>query len=231
MRLAQGRKDVAAAAIRRAVGEAAAPLKRSALLPAYVEILVETGDVAEARRACDELAAIARRQGSEALEALAAQAEGAVALAEGDARAALLSLRRAWQAWQDLDAPYDAGRARLLLAQACTELGDEDTAALERDAARDVFFRLGAAPDLARLESLGRRRRRTEHGLSAREVEVLRLIARGRSNRQIATALVISERTVARHVQNIFAKLGVSSRASASVFAAEHGLLRRPGVE
>jgi DNA-binding CsgD family transcriptional regulator/tetratricopeptide (TPR) repeat protein len=225
MRLAQGRKDVAAAAIRRAVGEAAAPLKRSALLPAYVEILVETGDVAEARRACDELAAIARRQGSEALEALAAQAEGAVALAEGDARAALLSLRRAWQAWQDLDAPYDAGRARLLLAQACAELGDEDTAALERDAARGAFFRLGAAPDLARLESLGRRRRRTEHGLSAREVEVLRLIARGRSNRQIATALVISERTVARHVQNIFAKLGVSSRASASVFAAEHGLL------
>ena len=225
MRLAQGRKDVAAAAIRRAVGESAAPLKRSALLPAYVEILVETGDVAEARRACDELAAIARRQGSEALEALAAQAEGAVALAEGDARAALLSLRRAWQAWQDLDAPYDAGRARLLVAQACAELGDEDTAMLERDAARDVFFRLGAAPDLARLESFGRRRRQTEHGLSAREVEVLRLIARGRSNRQIATALVISERTVARHVQNIFAKLGVSSRASASVFAAEHGLL------
>ena len=93
------------------------------------------------------------------------------------------------------------------------------------DAARHAFFRLGAAPDVARLEALGRRRRRGDHGLTAREVEVLGLIARGRSNREIASSLVISERTVARHVQNIFAKLGVSSRASASVFAVEHDLL------
>jgi ATP/maltotriose-dependent transcriptional regulator MalT len=225
MRLAQGKGDAAAAAIRRALNETELPRERVALFPASVEILVATGDVAAARGACDELAAIARRQGSEALTALAAQAEGTVALAEGDVRSALPSLRRAWEAWQELDAPYDAARARVLIAQACAGLGDEDTAGLELDAARDTFFRLGAAPDLARLDSRIRKRGRGDHGLTGRELEVLRLIARGRSNREIASALVISERTVARHVQNIFAKLGVSSRASASVFAAERDLL------
>ena len=138
---------------------------------------------------------------------------------------ALASARRAWHAWQELGAPYDAARARVLVAQACAELGDTDTAALELDAARHAFFRLGAAPDLAELDALARTRPGGDHGLTAREVEVLQLIARGRTNRDIASSLVISERTVARHVQNIFAKLGVSSRASASVFAAEHGLL------
>jgi DNA-binding CsgD family transcriptional regulator len=225
MRLTQGKGDAAAAAMGRAVSETTLPLERAALLPAYVEILLATGDVSEARLACDELAEIARWQGSEALAALAAQAEGAVALAEGDARPALPALRRAWQAWQDLDAPYDAARARVLIARACAALDDEDTAALELDAARDMFFRLGAAPDLARLDALARKRGRGDHGLTARELEVLRLIARGQRNREIASALVISERTVARHVQNIFAKLRVSSRAAASVFAAEHGLL------
>jgi DNA-binding CsgD family transcriptional regulator len=225
MRLAQGKGRAAAAAIRRAVSEIALPLKRAALLPAYVEILIATGDVVEARTACDELGEIARRQGSEVLIALAAHAEGAVALAEDDAHTALPVLRRAWQSWQELDTPYDAARARVLIAQACAGLGDEETAALELDAARDIFFRLGAAPDLARLDSRLRKRGRSEHGLTARELEVLRLVARGRSNREIASALVISERTVARHVQNIFAKLDVSSRASASVFAAEHDLL------
>ena len=138
-------------------------------------------------------------------------------------RAALL--RRAWRAWQDLDAPYDAARARVLIARACAGAGDEDTARLELDAARDTFFRLGAAPDVASLDALARVRARGEHGLTVRELEVLRLVARGRSNREIASVLVISERTVDRHVQNIFAKLRVSSRAAASVFAAEHDLL------
>jgi ATP/maltotriose-dependent transcriptional regulator MalT len=225
MRLAQGKGDAAAGTIRRAMSETALPLRRAALLPAFVEILVATGEVAAARSASDELASIADAQGSEALTALAAHAESAVLLGEGDARAALASARRAWQAWQDLGAPYDAARARTLIAQACAQIGDADTAALELDAARDAFFRLGAAPDLARLDSLARKRPRGDHGLTSREVEVLRLIARGRSNRETATELVISERTVARHVQNIFAKLGVSSRAAASVFAAEHGLL------
>jgi len=225
MRLAQGKGAAAAAAMRRALSETELPLGRVGLLSGSVEILVATGDVAAARAASDELVTIARRQGSEALAALAAQAEGAVALAEGDAGSALPLLRSAWQAWRELDAPYDAARARVLIARACAELGDEDTAALELDGARDTFFRLGARPDLARLEALAGKRGRGDHGLTVREVEVLRLIARGRSNREVAHALVISERTVARHVQNIFAKLRVSSRASASVFAAEHDLL------
>jgi DNA-binding CsgD family transcriptional regulator/tetratricopeptide (TPR) repeat protein len=225
MRLGQGKGDVAAGSIRRAVSETTLPIRRAALLPAYVEILVAAGEVGEARAASDELAAIARVQGSEALTVLAAHAAGEVALAEGDAHSALASAREAWQTWRELGAPYDAARARVLVARACAALGDADTAALELDAARHAFFRLGAAPDLAKLDALGRRRRHGDHGLTAREVEVLRLIARGRSNREIASSLVISERTVARHVQNIFAKLGVSSRASASVFAAEHDLL------
>jgi DNA-binding CsgD family transcriptional regulator len=225
MRLAQGKRGAAIGAIRRALSETARPLQRVALLPACIEILIATGDVGEARTACDELEEIARQQGSEALMALAAHAEGAVALAEGNARGALPVLRRAWQVWRELDAPYDAARARVLIAEACVGLGDEETAGFELDAARDLFFRLGAVPDLARLDQhLGKRRRR-DHGLTARELEVLRLIARGRSNREVADALVISERTVARHLQNIFAKLRVSSRAAASVFAVEHDLL------
>jgi DNA-binding CsgD family transcriptional regulator/tetratricopeptide (TPR) repeat protein len=225
MRLAQGKRAAAVAAMRRVVSETVLPLKRAALLPAYVEVLVATGDVEEARATCDELTEHARRQGSEALAALAAQAESMVALAEGDAASALAAARRAWRAWQELGAPYDAARARVLIAQACAALEDEDTVALELDAARDAFLGLGAAPDLARLDALTRKGGRRGHGLTARELEVLRLVARGRSNRDIATSLVISERTVARHVQNIFAKLRVSSRASASVFAAEHDLL------
>jgi DNA-binding CsgD family transcriptional regulator len=225
MRLAQGKRDASAGAIRRAVSETTLPHRRATLLPACVEIMIATGKVAEARTACDELGAIAHAQGSEALLGLADHADGEVALAEGEARSALASARRAWHTWQELGVPYDAARARVLVAQACAELGDPDTAALELDAARHAFFRLGAAPDLARLDALVGRRRGGDHGLTAREVEVLRLIARGRSNREIAGLLVISERTVARHVQNIFAKLGVSSRASASVLAAEHGLL------
>ena len=225
MRLAQGKSVAAAAAMRRALAEAAPPLKRAALLPAHIEIHVATGDITEARTACDELSEIARRQGSEALAALAAQAEGAVALVEGDAASALAAARHAWGAWQELGAPYDAARARVLIAQACAVLGDEDMAALELNGARDAFFRLGAAPDLTRLDSMMRKHGRRDHGLTARELEVLRLVARGNSNREIASSLVISERTVARHVQNIFAKLRVSSRASASVFAADHDLL------
>lgn len=167
MRLAQGKSDAAAGAIRRAVSETALPLKRAALLPAFVEILVATGEVAEARSASDELASIAGAQGSEALTALASHAESAVALGEGDPRAALASARRASQAWQDLGAPYDAARARTLVAQACAQVGDADTAALELDAARDAFFRLGAAPDLpgstpagARVATMGSRHAR-----------------------------------------------------------------------
>ena len=159
------------------------------------------------------------------LGALHAQARGALALAEGDARAALVSLRHAGRLWQELEAPYVAARTRALVAVACRVLGDAEAAALELEAARSVFEQLGAAPDLARIDSLAAGARSgSAHGLTARELEVLRLVA-GKSNRQIAAKLVISDHTVRRHLQNIFAKLGVSSRAAATAFAFRHDLV------
>jgi DNA-binding CsgD family transcriptional regulator len=226
LRLAQGDKGAAAAAIRRAVDEAKDPLPRAALLPAYVELMLACGDVAAARDASRELAALAASSDGVMLRAIAAQAEGAVALAEGDAPAALPALRQAARIWLELDAPYDVARTRVLVGLACRALGDEDTALLELDAARDAFERLGAAPDVARVDSLEHPAAAGEsHGLSARELEVLRLVAAGSTNREIATSLVLSEHTVARHVQNIFTKLGVSSRTAAAAYAYEHNLV------
>jgi DNA-binding CsgD family transcriptional regulator len=218
LRLAQGRSKVAAAAIRRVLAETSDPAGRAALLPACVEIMLASRDVEAAGEAARELEEIAGRWNGALLDAMAAQAHGAVTLAAGDARGALIALRRAEQAWRGLDAPYETARVNVLLSRACAALGDDDTAALERDAAREVFARLGAAPDLAGPPE--------PHGLTAREVEVLRLVATGRSNREIAAELVISEHTVARHVQNIFAKLGVSSRTAATAYAFEHGMVR-----
>jgi DNA-binding CsgD family transcriptional regulator len=226
LRLAQGNGDSAAAAIRRGVGETTQPLKRAALLPAYVEIMLAVGDVEAARSACRELDHTAERQATDMLYAMASQARGEVALAEGDPHAALTALRRACQAWQELDAPHEAARARVLLGLSCRSVGDEDTAAFELEAARGVFAQLGAAPALAWVDSFaGRAAPAADYGLTARELEVLRLVAAGKSNREIASALVISERTVARHLQNIFAKLRVSSRTAASAFAFEHDLV------
>jgi len=137
-----------------------------------------------------------------------------------------VSLRRAAQAWKELEAPYEAARARVLVGQACLELGDEDAFSLELQAARGVFEQVGAAPDLARVDALtGKTAAGPAHGLSPRELEVLRLVASGKSNREIAGILVISEHTVARHVQNIFTKLGVPSRTAAGAFAFEHDLV------
>jgi ATP/maltotriose-dependent transcriptional regulator MalT len=225
LRLAQGRAEDAAAAIRRATSEAGEPLRRAALLPAHVEIALTAGEVTEARGACDELGRIADGYGSAMLGALAAHARGAVSLAEGDAPGALAVLRQAARTWQELEAPYEVARARVLIGLACRELADEDAAQLEHAAARKAFGELGAAPDLARLEGLTAAVGADTHGLTARELEVLRLLAAGKSNREIAGTLVISEHTVARHVQNIFAKLDVSSRAAAGSFAYEHRLV------
>ena len=225
LRAREGNASGARAALRRALTEAETWASRAALLPACVEVDLAVGDSESARTAASELADLARDHPSELMLALAAHADGAVAIAEGDAQHALLALRRALHVWHELDAPYEAARARVLIAAACRALGDHDTAALELDAAREVFVRLGARPDAAHVDEATGRGRRDGHGLTARELEVLRLVAAGKSNREVAGTLVISERTVARHVQNIFAKLGVSSRAAASVFAAEHGLL------
>ena len=226
LRLARGNADAAAAAMRRVVGETTARLRRAGLLPAYVEIMVAVGDVDEARRACRELGEIAAEYESALLQAMAAQARGAVELVDGDAGAALRSLRQAWQAWEELEAPYEAACTRVLIARACQKLGDGDAYTLEVAAARSTFEALGAAPDLASLDALSRNAAGgVLHGLTPRELEVLRLVASGKSNREIAVALVISEHTVARHVQNIFSKLDVPSRTAAGAFAFEHDLV------
>jgi ATP/maltotriose-dependent transcriptional regulator MalT len=200
--------------------------KRAGLLPAYVEIMLAVGDLDEARLACRELEEISTGYESDMLGAIVAYARGAVELAAGDARAALASLRHAWQVWQELEAPYEAARTRVLVGVACRALEDEDTAALELEAARGVFAELGAAPDLAYVDLLARRKGPADtHGLTPRELQVLRLVAAGETNRAIASELVLSERTIDRHVSNIFAKLRVSSRAAATAYAYEHGLV------
>ena len=226
LRLAQGRADVAAAAIRRATGEVSEPLKRAGLLAASVEIMLAIGDLEQARDSCRELSEIAERYESGMLTAMVEQAGGAVDLAGSDARSALASLRRALQLWHDVEAPYEAARVRVLVGRACRLLGDDDTAAMEFEAARSVFADLGAAPDLADLDSLVRSAASVDaHGLTPRELEVLRLVSGGQSNKAIAAQLVLSERTVHRHVSNIFTKLGVSSRAAATAYAYEHKLI------
>jgi DNA-binding CsgD family transcriptional regulator len=188
--------------------------------------MLAIGDVQEARSACRDLSELAAGFQSGMLGAMAAQARGAVDLADGDVRAALVALRHARQVWQELEVPYEAARVRELLGLACRELGDDDTAALELEAARGDFANLGAAPDLARVDSLTRRASPIDaHGLTPREHEVLRLIAAGKTNKAIAAELVLSERTVDRHVSNIFTKLGLSSRAAATAYAYEHRLV------
>lgn len=226
LRLAQGRIDAAAAAVRRATAESADPLRRAVLLPAYVEIMLAAGETDAARGACEELESVAERYSSAMLAAIAAFERGAVELAGGNAAGALEFLRRALDAWRTLEAPYEVARARVSIAEACLALEDAEACTLELEAALADFVRLGARPDVARVERLlGGTGHDAGHGLSPRELEVLRLLAAGKSNREIAGALVISEHTVARHVQNIFGKLRISSRAAATAFAFEHDLV------
>ena len=230
LRLAQGRGNEAAMAMRRAIDESPPGAVRAGLLAATVEILLATCDVGAARKAADELCRIGDDLGAPGLRAMAGHAEGAVLLAEGDATAAVARLRPAWMTWRDLEAPYEAARVRLLIGLACRRLGDEDGAAMELDAAVRTFRQLGAGPDLARLADLAtappmQSPSPAPDGLSPREVEVLTLLAAGKTNRSIAADLIISDKTVARHVSNIFAKLGVSTRSAATAYAYDRGLV------
>jgi DNA-binding CsgD family transcriptional regulator len=226
LRLAQGQVEAAQAAIRRVVDEAQGLVTRSRLLPAHVEIMLAAGDADAALAAAEELSAIADDLDAPLLRARATHALGAVLIARGDARAGLAALRGAWNAWQELEAPHEAAHARALIGLACRELGDEDGAEMELDAARWAFQELGAAPDVARMDALSRKGvAEAVGGLTAREVQVLRLVAEGKTNRSIAEDLVLSEKTVARHVSNIFSKLGVSSRSAATAYAYEHALV------
>ncbi len=224
LRLSQGQVLDAAAAIRRAVDQAAEPRLRARLLPTHVEVLLAAGEIIEAREAAKELGAVAAHLGAHHLQAAAAQARGAVLLAGGDSLAALAALQEALTRWCELDLPYEAARARILLAACLLADGDAEAARMERETAAEALRGLGATPDLARLTQAGRDS--TPKGpLSRRESEVLRLLATGRTNRTIAAALCISERTVERHVSNIFVKLHVASRAAATAYAYEHRLL------
>lgn len=226
MRLAQGEIETAVAAIRLSVEQVQNPGSRIRLLPAYIEIMLAAGDVQAARSAAEELGEIAGQLNAQYPLALSEHARGAVMLVEGASRAALAVLRRAWSLWQELESPYEAARVRVLIGLACRDCGDRDTADMEFDAARWIFQQLGAQPDLVRLAStLSTRHTGAPAGLSAREVQVLRLVAEGKTNRAIATELFISERTVERHVSNIFLKLDVSSRAAATAYAYQHQLI------
>jgi DNA-binding CsgD family transcriptional regulator len=228
MRLAQGKSDSAVAAIRRVVGESTVPLARAGLLPAYVEIMLAIGSLDLARAACRELDEISQRFGGEVLQAMSAHSMGTLALADGRPSDALTELRRALGIWAELGALYEVARIRVRVGLACRALEDEDAAALELLAARNTFAALGAAPDCAWVDSLAREASPDQaHGLTARELQVLRRVAGGKTNRDIALELFISEHTVARHVQNIFLKLDVSSRSAATAFAFSHDLVSR----
>ncbi|MGH2752844.1 MAG: LuxR C-terminal-related transcriptional regulator [Actinomycetota bacterium] len=225
LRVAQGRTDAAVAGLRRALGETHDPLVRVWLLPHQVEVSLAANDLEAAVRAADDLVELSARYRSPLITAHAAGARGAVALAGGDPAAALPDLRVAVVEWMRLDCSYGLARARTLAGIALGAVGDRDGATFAFEAALDVFERLGAEPDVRRVrELLGSPDR--PKGLSAREVEVLKLVASGRSNKKIAAELFISENTVARHVQNIFAKLGVASRAAATSVAVNEGLTK-----
>lgn len=226
LRFAQGRGEVAEAAIRRVLAQAHGVLARGRLLGPYVEIVLTGGDRQSARTAAEELAAAAAELASPLLHAHADHATGAVLLASGDFQGALRSLRSAWTRWGQLNAPYDGAHTRLLLAATCDALGDHDGADLERRAARSTFDELGALIDLARLDgSAGAGHQHPPGGLTAREVEVLILVARGETNRAIAKQLFLSEKTVASHLNHIFTKLALSSRTAATAYAYKHHLV------
>ncbi|MDQ3978503.1 MAG: helix-turn-helix transcriptional regulator [Actinomycetota bacterium] len=226
LRLAEGRVDAAAGGVRRVLAQSEGSVGRAKVLGPYAEIMLAAGDVDAANAAVHELAGIALEFGSPLLRAQAAQLTGAARLAQGDSTGALVSLRAALSGWIELDAPYDAARTRLVIAEACDAMGDGDGAAMERRTAQVTLDRLAAESGAG--TTAPETTPRLPAGLSEREVEVLALVAQGRTNRAIAEALFISEKTVTSHLTHIFTKLGVSSRAAATAFAYEHGL-SRPG--
>jgi len=226
LRLAQGAAAAAAAAMRRVLGATTDPLCRARLLPAQVEIAIAAGDIEGADRACSEFEQVAATIGRGVPEAIAARARGAVLLEQGEPAAALPALRRSLEVWQVVGAPYEGARVRSLIGRACLALADDDGAELEFAAARLVFADLGAMPDLARLDALAATRGRAAlHGLTRRELQVLRLVSAGSSNATIAAELSLSERTVERHLSNIFTKLDLSSRTAAAAWIYRHGLV------
>ena len=226
LRLAQGKLDAASASIRRMAEEVKEPGSRARVLDAYVEIMLAVKDLSAARVAADELSEIALRVQAPFLRAISSRAHGALLLSENHTSKALDVLRESWQTWCELEAPYEAARVQVLMAVAYRQLGDEDAAKLEFASARRVFERLGATTDLARLDAaVDEQASHSSNSLTTREVEVLKLLASGATNREIAHKLSISEKTVARHVSNIFMKLDLSSRAAATAYAYQNKLV------
>ncbi|WP_350276643.1 response regulator transcription factor [Kribbella sp. HUAS MG21] len=221
LRAYQGQVGAAVAGLERALAEDRLAANRPLLLAARVSIALDTADRETARKAAAELHDLARAD-SPYLQALAAYCEGAVRIACGDPQGAIPLLRRAWTLWQRLEMPFEGAQTRVLVAQACRALGDVDAEQMELDGARSVFERLGAIEQLTALDQLAQPFDGT--GLSPRELDVLRVLATGATNRAIANELFLSERTVARHVSNIFAKLNVSSRSAATAWALQHGV-------
>jgi DNA-binding CsgD family transcriptional regulator/tetratricopeptide (TPR) repeat protein len=224
LRLIQGEVDKALLGIRRALAETPGQLERLDLLTAAVTIMLAAGDIDAARQATAELAGIAAVYSTPGLQAELAAARGAVALSDRDPATALPLLRNAARSWREIDAPYAVATVSVLIGLACRAVGDEDAAEVELTSARSTFARLGAHPDVRRVEQL-LHPAQAVGPLSAREIEVLKLVAAGKTNRAIATELFVSERTVHRHVSNIFHKLGVHSRTAAASYAIQHHLV------
>jgi DNA-binding CsgD family transcriptional regulator len=225
LRLAQGRSRLAQSLLREAAAHVDLVTRRG-MLPALIEIELAMQDVAAARRAADELIGMTPTAAMPMLQAVVAACDGAVLLEEGAADRALERLRGAWVLWHELDAPYEGARCRVLIARALRALSDDDAASMELEAARVTFAELGAAPELARIDALARSITNAAFGpLTPREIEVVRLVAAGKTNRMIARELYLSEKTVAHHLGNVFTKLGLASRAAATAYAYEHALV------
>ena len=223
MRLAQGQVDAAKAALDRVLHESREDRIRAPVLAAHVDAALAANDLDAARHSADELLAISTSMNVPMLTGAAYRARGAILLAENDPRGAIDALRLAADAFRELDAPYELARVRELSGTACRQLGDVDSGDLELTAARRTYEQLGAAPDLLRLGPI--HVRSTRSPLTTREIEVLRLVAKGKTNRAIADELAISEKTVARHLSNIFTKLDLPSRSAATAYAYEHALV------
>jgi DNA-binding CsgD family transcriptional regulator/predicted negative regulator of RcsB-dependent stress response len=223
LRFSQGKTDTALTALRLTLTAEHQPARRARLLAALAEVAVAADAIDDARAAIEDLGEITGDD-VPVFAAMVAGATGRVQLAEGEISHALTSLRRAVTIWQHLRLPYETARMRVVFGRALRAAGDEDGARVAFRSARSAFEKLGAGPDAAEAETLAAGPTRLPAGLTAREAEVLRLVAAGKTNRDIAVELVISEHTVARHLQNMFAKLGVSTRAAATAFAYSHGL-------
>lgn len=226
LRLSQNEKKLAIKSIQNALDEAKIPLRRIKILPAYIKIMLAHDKMAEARAAVDELNTVAEKYDATFLQATTAYCRGAVFLKEGDADAAIEVLCKSLNFWNELSAPYEIATARLLLGMAYRNQGDEDTANMELTAAQWIFRELEALPDVKTAETLLHIKDEPDlHGLTLRELQVLRLVAKGETNKAIAGGLFISERTVERHLSNIFNKLQVNSRTEAATFGHKHRIL------